>query len=437
MRETLDRMRMAKYLQLLVHTTVFWGTVYIIQLVKSNCGIYFFSQYLILYCAVTLGVYAFRGFDMVRRHHLYHAVISIFVGILAGCLITIPVFILFYGQKISKLEMTLIFGTTFFGLSIYRAAASYFVLGKREGKKLFVIGDRERWEPLIREVASHLGDNLDVKAYINPTILHSLEHTPAPACAILVGNPEIYADPAVKQWTDRLRAEGCYLEFAPQLAEDTLGRIPLVVAHAFRNYYNMLFQMTFPQPGQRVLDLLVAVPGFIIGALLSLVIIPAIIIDSGFPVFYTQNRVGLEGNTFTMHKYRTMKNRENAQAAFADDDADLITPVGAFLRKFRLDEIPQLWDVLRGKMSIVGPRPEQPEFAAEYEEKIPFYTHRHRLRPGITGWAQVNYRYAAGIEDTKKKLEYDLYYLKNRDTLLDIQIILETAETMLSMRGAK
>ena len=112
MRETLDRMRMAKYLQLLVHTTVFWGTVYIIQLVKSNCGIYFFSQYLILYCAVTLGVYAFRGFDMVRRHHLYHAVISIFVGILAGCLITIPVFILFYGQKISKLEMTLIFGTT-------------------------------------------------------------------------------------------------------------------------------------------------------------------------------------------------------------------------------------------------------------------------------------------------------------------------------------
>jgi lipopolysaccharide/colanic/teichoic acid biosynthesis glycosyltransferase len=88
-------------------------------------------------------------------------------------------------------------------------------------------------------------------------------------------------------------------------------------------------------------------------------------------------------------------------------------------------------------MSIVGPRPEQPEFAAEYEEQIPFYPYRHRLRPGITGWAQIKYRYTAGIEDTKKKLEYDLYYLKNRDALLDIQIILKTAETMLGMRGAK
>lgn len=437
MRETLDRMRMAKYLQLLVHTTVFWGTVYIIQLVKSNCGIYFFSQYFMLYCAVTLGIYAFRGFDTVRRRHLYHAVISIFVGILAGCLVVVPVFILFYSPNISKMDIFLIVITTFIGLSLYRIAASSIVLGKKGGRQAIVIGNREKWEPLVTEMAGCLGGDLGVKAYINPTVLHSLEHTPAPSCSILVGDPDIYADPAVKQWADRLLAEGCYLEYAPRFTEDTLGRIPLVVVHAFRNYYDMVFQMTFPQPGQRVLDLLVAVPGLIIGAILSLVIIPAIIIDSGFPVFFHQPRVGLGGNTFTMHKYRTMKNRENAQAAFADDDADLITPVGAVLRKFRLDEIPQLWDVVRGKMSIVGPRPEQPEFAAEYEEKIPFYAYRHRLRPGITGWAQVNYRYTAGIEDTKKKLEYDLYYLKNRDALLDIQIILETAETMLGMRGAK
>ncbi len=437
MRESLDRVRMAKYLQMLVHTAVFWGTVSIIELVSPHGGFYFFSQYFTLYCALALGIYAFRGFDMVRRRDLYHTIISLFVGTFVGSLAVIPVFILFYGQNISKMEMSILFGVTFLGLSLYRAAASSIVYGKNEGKQIFVIGNQKKWEPLVTEMANNLGGKQDIEAYINPVVSPSLEQASISACSVLVGDPDIYTEPQVKNWADRLLSNGCFLEYMPQFAEDSLGRIPLIVAHAFRNYYNMVFQMTFPHPGQRVLDLLVAVPGLILGAIMSTVIIPAIIIDSGFPVLFRQPRTGLGGNTFTMHKFRTMKNRKNAEAAFADDDADLITPIGAILRKFRLDEIPQLWDVLRGEMSIVGPRPEQPEFAAEFEEQIPFYAYRHRLRPGITGWAQINYRYAAGIEDTKKKLEYDLYYLKNRDALLDIQIILKTAETMLGMRGAK
>ena len=437
MRESLDRIRMAKYLQMLVHTAIFWGSVSLIELVSPHGSFQFFSQYFILYCGLTLGIYAFRGFDMVRRRHLFPAIISIFVGALAGCLVVIPVFIFLYSHKISKLEMSILFGVTFLGLSLYRAAASSIVYSRNEGKRIFVIGNREKWEPLVTEMANNLGGKLDIKAYINPAVSPSLEQASLAPCSVLVGDPDIYTEPRVKQWADRLLSEGCFLEHMPQFAEDSLDRIPLVVAHAFRNYYNMVFQMTFPHPGQRVLDLLVAVPGLILGALMSIVIIPAIIIDSGFPVLFRQPRTGLGGRTFTMHKFRTMKSRKGAEAGFADDDAHLITPIGAILRKFRLDEIPQLWDVLRGEMSIVGPRPEQPEFAAEYEEQIPFYAYRHRLRPGITGWAQINYRYAAGIEDTRKKLEYDLYYLKNRDALLDIQIILKTAETMLGMRGAK
>jgi len=437
MRESLDRIRMAKYLQMLAHTAIFWGTVSLIELVSPHGSFYFFSQYFILYCALALGIYAFRGFDMVRRRHHYHAIISIFVGALAGCLVVIPVFIIFYGNKISKLDMSILFGATFLGQSLFRAAASSIIFSKNGGKQIFVIGNREKWEPLVTEMANNLGGKLDIKDYINPTVSPSLEETSLAACSVLVGDPDVYTEPKVKEWADRLLSNGCFLEYMPQMAEDTLGRIPLDVAHAFRNFYNMVFQMTFPYPGQRVLDLLVAVPGLILGAIMSIVIIPAIIIDSGFPVLFRQPRVGLGGKTFTMHKFRTMKKHKKGEAAFADNDADLITPFGAILRKLRFDEIPQLWDVLRGEMSIVGPRPEQPEFAAEYEEQIPFYSYRHRLRPGITGWAQINYRYAAGIEDTKKKLEYDLYYLKNRDALLDIQIILKTAETMLGMRGAK
>jgi len=422
---------------MLAHTALFWGIVSLIELLSPHSGFYFFSQYFILYCALTLGIYAFRGFDMVRRRHLYHAIISIFVGALAGCLVVIPVFIIFYGNKISKLDMSILFGATFLGQSLFRAAASSIIFSKNGGKQIFVIGNREKWEPLVTEMANNLGGELDIKDYINPTVSPPLEETSLAACSVLVGDPDVYTEPKVKEWADRLLSNGCFLEYMPQMAEDSLGRIPLDVAHAFRNYYNMVFQMTFPYPGQRVLDLLVAVPGLILGAIMSIVIIPAIILDSGLPVLFRQPRVGLGGKTFTMHKFRTMKSRKNAEAAFADNDADLITPFGAILRKLRFDEIPQLWDVIRGEMSIVGPRPEQPEFAAEYEEQIPFYSYRHRLRPGITGWAQINYRYAAGIEDTKKKLEYDLYYLKNRDALLDIQIILKTAETMLGMRGAK
>lgn len=437
MRQRLDRIRMAKYLQLLFHTALFWGAVWVIRLVNPQHGFFYFTQYFILYCALTLGVYACRGFDMTLSRNFHQSIISVFTGALAGCLIAIPVIILFYNPKISKLEIFILFGISFMGLSLFRSSALAFIYRTGPINQVFVIGHRKKWEPLIDELARNLGGRLEIKAFVNPTAPYEQEQNPSVPCSVLVADPEIYATPEMKQWADQALSNGCVLEYMPKFSEDILDRIPLVVASAFRNYYHMVFRMIYPNPVQRVMDLLVAVPGLFIAVLMSLVIIPAILIDSGFPVFYTQTRIGLGGQVFTMHKYRTMKNREDVRAAFADQDIDLITPVGIILRKFRLDEIPQLWDVLRGKMSIVGPRPEQPEFAAEYEEQIPFYPYRHRLRPGITGWAQIKYRYTAGIEDTKKKLEYDLYYLKNRDALLDIQIILKTAETMLGMRGAK
>jgi exopolysaccharide biosynthesis polyprenyl glycosylphosphotransferase len=156
------------------------------------------------------------------------------------------------------------------------------------------------------------------------------------------------------------------------------------------------------------------------------------------PMLYRQTRVGLDGRTFELLKWRSM--REDAEStsgpvwASADNDPRA-TRLGRLLRKSRLDELPQLWNVLRGDMSFVGPRPERPHFVEKLRKVIPYYDERHGVRPGITGWAQVKFPYGATLEDAEEKLEFDLYYVKNMSLLLDVAIVLETFKVMLLGRG--
>jgi lipopolysaccharide/colanic/teichoic acid biosynthesis glycosyltransferase len=156
------------------------------------------------------------------------------------------------------------------------------------------------------------------------------------------------------------------------------------------------------------------------------------------PVFYHQQRVGQHGRVFTVHKFRSM--RPDAEAAtgavWARSGDDRITGIGRFLRRTRLDELPQLWNVLKGDMSIVGPRPERPEFVRQLTKLIPFYGQRHVVRPGLTGWAQVRYTYGASVEDALEKLQYDLFYIKNMSLALDIFTMFATIKTVLLQRGA-
>ncbi len=190
---------------------------------------------------------------------------------------------------------------------------------------------------------------------------------------------------------------------------------------------------------KRIFDLVFA--GF--GVLLCLPIFPVIALlikcDSPGPVFFRQVRVGKGEKNFTLFKFRTM--HEDAEKAtgpvWAAENDPRITRVGRWLRKSRLDEAPQLFNVLRGDMSIVGPRPERPEFMAQLGKAIPYYAHRHHVKPGATGWAQVKYAYGASIEDTVEKLRYDLYYIKNYSLWLDLVIIVETVKVVLFGRGAR
>jgi sugar transferase (PEP-CTERM system associated) len=181
----------------------------------------------------------------------------------------------------------------------------------------------------------------------------------------------------------------------------------------------------------------------IVGLLLSLPLIPFVILaiklSSRGRVLYWQNRVGRDDKVFRCYKFRTMRSDAEAESGpiWAEDHDPRVTPVGRFLRKMRIDEIPQLLNVFKGDMSLVGPRPERPEFVAALNEQIPYYHLRHAVRPGITGWAQILYKYGSSVEDAKEKLRYDLYYIKNSSVGLDLLIVLNTIKTVLLSCGAK
>jgi exopolysaccharide biosynthesis polyprenyl glycosylphosphotransferase len=190
---------------------------------------------------------------------------------------------------------------------------------------------------------------------------------------------------------------------------------------------------------QSLSNILMASIGAMVTAPLMLLVAVAVRLSSPGPILYRQVRVGMDGVSFTLYKFRSMRADAEAEsgAVWASKDDPRVTRVGRIIRKFRVDELPQLFNVLMGEMSIVGPRPERPEFVKTLSGRIPYYRQRHCVRPGITGWAQINYRYSDSLEDTIEKLEYDLFYIKNMSLSLDTYIILHTLKTMLLSRGAQ
>lgn len=224
------------------------------------------------------------------------------------------------------------------------------------------------------------------------------------------------------------------------LYEEMTGRVPIEHLESdwvIRSFVDQVRISGVYELFKRLMDIL----GGFVGVLIFLVIFPftalAILLESGFPIFYSQARLGKGGSIFRIHKFRTMKNNAEAdgEAKFAMENDPRVTRVGRFLRRTRLDEMPQFWSVIGGEMSLVGPRAERPELVAEFQKQIPFYRARLLVKPGLTGWAQINYGYVANVKETAVKLEYDLYYIKHRSLPMDIQIVLRTIGTVLRMIG--
>lgn len=236
------------------------------------------------------------------------------------------------------------------------------------------------------------------------------------------------------------REMGLAVTHMSRLYEQLSGRVP--VEHAGRN-----LSVTLPVSQssthrfylgvQRVFDCVVALIGCIFLALVVPFVWLLNRIASPGPLFYSQERVGRSGHTFTIHKFRSMvvDAEKNCGAVWAAESDPRITCVGNFLRKTRLDEVPQFWNVLMGHMSVIGPRPERPSFVCQLAKDIPFYRVRHAVKPGLTGWAQVRYRYGSSTEDSLIKLQYDLYYIKHQGLWLDLEILAKTIGVVLCFKG--
>ncbi|MEO5927972.1 MAG: sugar transferase [Patescibacteria group bacterium] len=222
------------------------------------------------------------------------------------------------------------------------------------------------------------------------------------------------------------------------LEEATTGRVPLeYVSQTWFLEHLREHEKTWYEGLKRLIDIFLAIPfGFF-----TLIAYPfvalSIRMSSPGPILYSQMRVGKMGKPFKIWKFRTMKQDAEAfgKPVWATKDDPRITKVGKFLRGSRVDELPQIWNVLRGEMSLIGPRPERPEFVEELTRQMPYYALRHLTRPGLTGWAQVKFRYAGNVEDNLQKLQYDLYYIKHRSLLLDLAILLRTVGIVLRRQG--
>ena len=236
-----------------------------------------------------------------------------------------------------------------------------------------------------------------------------------------------------------LRLCGVVIENSSSLMERLSGKLPLDGLNPSVLIFTEGFRMsTSQQLFRRLLSFAVSFIALTICLPFLPLIILAVRLSSPGPIFFSQTRVGQRGRLFTAYKFRTMRQDSEAQGAvWASKDDPRVTRAGRYLRNTRLDEIPQLWNVLRGDMAFVGPRPERPEFVQWLSQEIPFYDLRHMIRPGITGWAQVRYRYGASLEETKHKLEYDLYYVKHQSIGLDLLIMFETIKTIILRRGAQ
>jgi sugar transferase (PEP-CTERM system associated) len=328
----------------------------------------------------------------------------------------------------------------------WRTSYSWLVRQPFLRERVYVLGTGERAQRLVNGLRSHaeMGvelvgwtGNLDGALTRENVASHLLSLAKQNGVhRVIVAMPDRRNTLPVEELLD-LRLAGVKVEEATSWLEKISGRIEVEQL----NPSWLIFSDGFSFRRGFMRHLLSTIVAFV-GLVLSLPLLPfvmlAIKMDSTGPIFYRQKRVGIAGSHFYCYKFRTM--REDAEAdtgaTWAWDDDPRITRVGKFLRTSRLDEIPQLWCVLKGDMAFVGPRPERPEFVEWLSREIPYYGVRHAVRPGITGWAQVQYKYGNTLEDAREKLQYDLFYIKNASLGLDLLIMFQTIKIVLLGRGA-
>jgi len=334
-------------------------------------------------------------------------------------------------------------------LVLWRRSYEWLISLSAFRERIYVLGNGERARSIVNTLRSRSDAGMEVVEGINGGATHGdLERFAADLRSLCKPKPRV--DRVIIAMENRrgsmpvrelleLRLNGVVIEDAASLMERLLGKLPLDGLNPSTLIFTHGFNV---KASQQIVRRLISIAVSFVGLVICLPFIPFIILavrlSSPGPIFFRQTRVGLRGRHFSVIKFRTMRQDAEAKGAvWATKTDPRVTSLGRFMRKTRLDEIPQLWNVLRGEMGFVGPRPERPEFVQWLTSEIPFYELRHMIRPGITGWAQVRYQYGASLEETKQKLEYDLYYVKHLSVGLDLLIMFETIKTIILRRGAQ
>ena len=390
---------------------------------------------------IYLGIYSFRVYDTQTMKSYTESLIKTTVGTLISFILILILY--FFLSKY--------FNRYFFLYNLLFTIIIFPILHKIEYKiyeksmpvkNYLVIGRKEEIGHIMQEISEKTLHKIQFTQYINPnpTTLEEIikqngQTTSHIIHGIVITDPEL--EKTVKPQIQHYKEEGMEIEYLPNMAEKYLKRIPIEVAQKFKEYYEVVFQGVQPTPSQKIIDKFFGTILLILSSPFMLIISLAILIEDGKPIIYKQKRMGKDEKIFIMNKFRSLKEAEINQNDPNVDIEKRVLKSGKIIRKLRLDELPQFWNIIKGNMSIVGPRPEMLEFHNIMSSHIPFYNYRLKLNPGITGWAQIHYKHTSTLEDYIKKTEYDLYYVKNRSLILDIQIMLKTLETMLGMRGAR
>ncbi len=356
----------------------------------------------------------------------------------------------------NRIQILIFFIAIFIALFIWRMIYVRFFASNRFSKKVILICDKEQLKELVHALES-ADPHYRVLGFVNSDSANIKTNDNLKIKNIDINNLEEFVKKnsiseivIASQKTDgitvnlynqliHLLENGYIIREYTQVYENITQRIP--VQYVSRDFYRYF---PFSRSNQNHFYLIIVrffeILFSLIGLLIGIVILPLILIGNLFgnrgKLFYTQERVGKNGKIFNIVKYRTMvKNAEQEGAVFATTNDSRVTPFGKIMRKSRMDEIPQFINILKGDMAVIGPRPERPIFVNEIAEVMPFYETRHVIKPGLTGWAQVNYSYGETIDDSLIKLQYDLYYIKHRSIFLDVNIVFKTLSTVLLYRG--
>lgn len=346
----------------------------------------------------------------------------------------------------------LLLGLTFLTLALvaWRSAYEWIIGREIFRERVYVLGGGERAQLIVEMLRTRKDAGMEVVGSDNIT-LDKAERKEAFVSALgSLRGPDLGVDRVIVALEDRrgalplrellkLRFNGVVIEEAGTLLERLTGKLYLDGLRPSSFIYSEGFRV---KPSQQIARRLVSTLTAAAGLLMFLPFFPIVVLlvrlSSAGPIFFRQTRVGLGGQNFTVYKFRTMRtDAEVSGAKWATKNDPRVTRVGMFMRKTRLDEVPQLWNVLRGDMGFVGPRPERPEFVPWLSEQIPYFDLRHMIRPGLTGWAQVRYGYGSTLAEAREKLEYDLYYIKHMSLGLDLLIMFETVKTIIRRRGAQ